>query len=130
MTDRMIRVNSLVKEEIGRILQHDMKNTDLGFITVLRAEISKDLKYGKIFVSIFGEPQDKQRILETLNHATAHIQKLLNTRIRLRYTPKLTFISDEGIDHSIHIQEVLNEIHARKQQELRDHPPEETEGDA
>ncbi|MEW6536352.1 MAG: 30S ribosome-binding factor RbfA [Candidatus Auribacterota bacterium] len=119
MPDRMIRINSLVKEEIGYILQHDMKNTDLGFTTVLRAEISRDLNYGKVFVSILGTDDEKERIIETLNNSAGYIQKLLSSRVRLRYTPKLVFIYDDVIEHSMHIQDVLKQIHEQKERELQ-----------
>lgn len=119
MTDRMIRINSVVKEEIGYILQHDMKNTNLGFTTVLRAEVSRDLNYGKIFVSILGSDEEKKRIIDTLNHSVGYIQKLLSSRVRLRYTPKLVFIYDDVIEHSMHIQDVLKQIHEQKEREIQ-----------
>jgi len=110
MTERIERINSLVKQEIGFILQHDLKNSKLGFVTVLRADISKDLKSGRIFVSIMGDTQIKSETIDILNKSAGYIQKMLGSRVRLRYMPKLKFIYDDVIEHSIHIQEVLDKI--------------------
>ncbi len=114
MTERIERINSLIKQEIGFILQHDLKNSKLGFVTVLRADISKDLKSGRIFVSIMGNADTKHETIDILNKSAGYIQKILGSRVRLRYMPKLKFIYDDIIDHSIHIQEVLDRINKDK----------------
>ncbi|MCP5462540.1 MAG: 30S ribosome-binding factor RbfA [bacterium] len=116
MNERMERINSLVKEEVGIIIQNHFHNQLLGFITVLHADISKNLQSGKIFVSILGEA-DKEKTIDTLNKSAGYIQKILGSRIRLRYMPKLRFIYDDVIDHSIHVQEVLRKLELEKKQD-------------
>ena len=122
MSDRMIRINSLIKQEVGLILQYNLKDKRLGFITVLRADISRDLKSGRLFVSILGSDDQKRVTVEILNKSAGYIQKLLGSRIRLRYTPRLRFIYDDVVDHSIHVQQVLDRI--KQQDKLREHTEE------
>ncbi len=122
MSDRMIRINSLIKQEVGLIVQHDLKDSRLGFITVLRADVSRDLKSGRLFVSILGSDKQKRITVEILNKSAGYIQKLLGSRIRLRYTPRLRFIYDDVVDHSIHVQEVLDQI--KEKDKLREHTEE------
>ena len=113
MSERIEKINSLVQQEVGYILQHDMKDARLGFVTVLRADISKDLRNGRIFVSILDNPEhpeQKKETIEVLNHSAGYIQKMLGSRVRLRYMPKLRFIFDDVIEHSIHIQKVLKQL--------------------
>ncbi|MDX9701716.1 MAG: 30S ribosome-binding factor RbfA [Candidatus Auribacterota bacterium] len=113
MTERIERINSLVQQEVGYILQHDIKDARLGFVTVLRAEISKDLRNGRIFVGILDDPDNperKQETIDILNKSAGYIQKMLGARIRLRYMPKLRFIFDDVVEHSIHIQKLLKQL--------------------
>ena len=108
--ERMHKINSLIKQEIGYILQHDIKDKRIGFVTVLKADISRDLRNGKIFVSILDDNADKKKIINILNKSAGYIQHLIGSRVRLRYLPKLRFYYDDIIEHSIHIQHVLDEI--------------------
>lgn len=130
MTERMERINSLVKQEVGYILQHDMKDSRIGFVTVLRADISKDLRNGRIFVSILDDPNNphkKEETIDILNKSAGYIQKMLGSRVVLRYMPRLRFIFDDVVEHSIHIQQVLKEL--KEEEQKRKHHDDETESE-
>ncbi|MCD6459916.1 30S ribosome-binding factor RbfA [bacterium] len=109
-SERMHKINSLIKQEVGYILQHDIKDKRIGFVTVLRAEISRDLRNGKIYVSILDDSANKKAVINVLNQSAGYIQHLIGSRVRLRYLPKLRFYYDDVIEHSIHIQQILDEI--------------------
>ena len=121
--ERMHKINSLIKQEVGYILQHDIKDKRIGFVTVLRAEISRDLRNGRIYVSILDDTADKKKIIGILNKSAGFIQHLIGTRVRLRYLPKLKFYYDDIVEHSIHIQQVLDEI--KKKEKHKDEEKEE-----
>jgi ribosome-binding factor A len=106
---RLQRVSKLVKEQIGEILER-YQFTDCGFITVTAAEISPDLKEGRVFVSVIGTVAQQQRALSSLQHHHGAIQRELAQRIVLKYTPRLTFTLDETETRAAHIEQILNEL--------------------
>ncbi len=111
MSERLRRVNSLLQQEVGLIINRDLQNSKMQFVTVLRADISCDLRSGRIFVSILcKDKKDIDEIVEYLNQSAGYVQKLLGKRVRLRYMPKLRFIYDDIIEHRIRVQKVLDKI--------------------
>ncbi len=111
MSGRLLRVNSLLQQEVGLIINRDLQNSKMQFVTVLRADISCDLRSGRIFVSVLcKDKKEIDEILEYLNQSAGHVQKLLGKRVTLRYMPKLRFIYDDIIEHRIRVQKVLDKI--------------------
>ena len=106
---RMERVSELVKREVSEIVL-ELGLTDCGFITITAAKISPDLKEGRIFMSVIGSAEQKQRALETLDRKHGHIQHELACRIVLKYTPRLKFVLDETEDRASHIEHLLDEL--------------------
>ena len=106
---RIERVSELVKREVSEIVQ-DLNLTDCGFVTITAAEISPDLKEGRIFMSVIGSASQKQHALNVLEHQHGHIQHELARRIVLKYTPRLKFVLDETEDHASRIEHLLDEL--------------------
>jgi ribosome-binding factor A len=106
---RMERVSELVKREVSEVVQ-ELNLTDCGFVTITAAKISPDLKEGRIFMSVIGSAQQKQRALDVLEHRHGHIQHELAHRIVLKYTPRLKFVLDETEDRASHIEHLLDEL--------------------
>ena len=106
---RMERVSELVKREVSEVVQ-ELNLAYCGFITITAAEISPDLKEGRIFMSVIGSVEQKQRAIETLERQHAHIQHELARRIVLKYTPRLRFVLDETEARASHIEHLLDEL--------------------
>jgi ribosome-binding factor A len=106
---RMQRVSELVKREVSEIVL-ELNLTDCGFVTITAAEISPDLKDGRIYMSVIGTAAHKQRALETLDRKHGHIQHELGRRIVLKYTPRLKFVLDDTEDKASHIEHLLDEL--------------------
>ena len=104
---RRSRVATLIREEVSRILQSDLKDPRIGFVTVLAAEPTVDIKECKIFVSIMGSEAQQRTSLRGLNSARGKIQALLTSRVRLPETPVLRFILDESIQRTLEIEEKI-----------------------
>ena len=114
MSNRRIeRVSELVKQQVSEILLQ-LNLADCGLVTVTAAEVSPDLHDGRIFVSVIGKPEQKQRAVETLTGHRGLIQHELSRRIVLKYTPHLTFVLDETEAHAEHIEHLLDELGERK----------------
>ncbi len=107
---RLERVNQLIKEEISEILQRELKDPRLGFVTVTEVEVSKDLRAAKVFVSILGPEEEWRATLEALEGARGFIRGWLVRRLRLRVVPQLSFRPDRSMAHAAHILSVLTEL--------------------
>ncbi len=119
-TRRTLRVGELIKREIADILCREIKNPRVGFVTVNQVDVTGDLRTAVVRVSIMGGEEQREESLRCLSSAAGFIQKELSSRIRLRYMPKLQFLLDTSIDHSMHILELLTEI---RQGDAQRHAP-------
>ncbi|PIP21126.1 MAG: ribosome-binding factor A [Candidatus Omnitrophica bacterium CG23_combo_of_CG06-09_8_20_14_all_40_11] len=107
---RYDRVSEALRREIGNIIQHELKDPRLGFITVTRVELTQDLRYAKVFFSVLGKEEEYKKTKEALDSALGFIRRLIAQRIRLRLVPEISFKEDRSAEYSIKIQEVLDEI--------------------
>ncbi len=104
---RRARIASQLREEISRIIQFDLKDPRIGFLSVLSVQPTEDLKECKVFVSIMGEETRQRTTLRGLEAARGKIQSLLTQQIRLKETPVLRFIIDESYQKTRDIEEVI-----------------------
>jgi ribosome-binding factor A len=112
---RLDRVNQLIKEEISYLLQRELKDPRLGFVTVTEVDVAKDLRSGKVYVSVLGGEADWTASLAALQSARGFVRNWLAPRLRLRAVPDLTFHPDRSMAHAAHIQSLL--------ERLREAPP-------
>lgn len=107
---RKDKVQEAVRKEVSEILQNELKDPRMGFVTVTSVDMSPDLRYAKIFYSVLGTEENKKRSKEALESARGFIRKLVAERVKMRFAPELMFKLDESGEYSIRIEEVLNEI--------------------
>lgn len=104
---RKDRIASLLTREISGIIEHEIKDPRLGFITVTKVVVSSDLKTAIIY---FSSLNDKSEGLETLNRAKGYIKSNLAKRIRLRFIPNLEFRIDNSYEYGEKIDTLLEKI--------------------
>lgn len=107
---RQERLRELIKSEFGQILQRDLKDPRIGFVSVTDVELSTDFSHVKIFVSIMGNDEVKRLTMEGLESAKGFIRTELGKRIRLRHTPEVHLIADNSIEHGSRIFQLLEEV--------------------
>ena len=107
---RIARLRELFKEETSTILQRDMKDPRIGFVSVTDVELSPDLRHARIFVSVYGDAEAKARTMEGLRSAEGFVRTELARRIRLRYTPEVTFRIDESIEQGDRVNRLLRQV--------------------
>ncbi|HOB87572.1 MAG TPA: 30S ribosome-binding factor RbfA [Bacillota bacterium] len=108
---RARRVAEQIKKEVSQIIREVLKDPRLaGLISVTGVEISRDLRYASVYVSIFGEEEEIQGTLQVLEQATGFIRTELGQRLRLRFVPELSFRLDRSIEYGARIEEVLKKI--------------------
>ncbi len=109
--NRVRRVAEQVKKDVSQIIGNEMKDPRLAGITsVTDVQLSRDLRYASIYVSIFGSDQEKEETLQTLIKATGFIRTEIGKRIRLRYTPEINFFLDNSIEYGAHIERVIKSL--------------------
>ncbi|TNJ66152.1 30S ribosome-binding factor RbfA [Paenibacillus hemerocallicola] len=107
---RVGRVGEQIKKELSQILQSELKDPRVGFITVTGVDVTNDLSQAKVFLSVLGTEQQKEDSLKAIAKATGFIRSELSKRIRLRITPELQFQFDSSIEYGSRIDELLNKI--------------------
>ena len=108
---RMIRINDEIKKEVSTILRGELKDNIVGVITrFLKVDTTNDLKYCKIFVSILGDDEKKEEVMQVLNRASGFVRSLIAKRINLRVTPEIKFILDDSLEYSFKIDKIIREI--------------------
>jgi ribosome-binding factor A len=108
--DRVERVAAQFQQEIAMILQQELKDPSMGFVTITRVELSKDLSYGKVFYSCLGGPDERAKSQAALNRGKRFMHGLLVKRFRLKKIPALSFQYDESIENSIAMSDVLDQL--------------------
>ena len=107
MKYRKLRVQDLLREEISLIIQREIRDPGIGFVTVLDVRMSEDLKIAKVYLSIYGSEEEKKKTQEALKRSRGYIRHLLGDRVNLRYTPELNFIIDDTFEKAARIEEIL-----------------------
>jgi ribosome-binding factor A len=107
---RIERVAEQIRQEVGHILQEELHDPRRGFLTVIHATVSADLQHAHIAVSCLGTPQQRDEALEALTSASGYVRKLLGQRLRLRYTPDVTFHIDTSVDEQFRMQETIDQL--------------------
>lgn len=110
---RRARVDEEVKRAVSEIIASDVKDDRLSpMVSVTAAEVTQDLKFAKIFISVFGTDKERARTMEALEHAAGFIRSRLARKISLRRAPELIFEPDNSVENGLHIARLLSEVQA------------------
>ncbi len=102
------RVAELIKKEVSDLLQRDVKDPRIGFVTVTDVEVSGDLRHAKVFVSILNG--NKEETMEGLDATIGFMRSEIGKRIRLRHTPEVIFRYDDSIETGTRVFKILKDI--------------------
>ena len=121
-TPRLVRVNELLKREIAEDLQRNnsMSDFNVAAITVTRVECAADLRDANVFISIFGQEDQRASMIAYLNRHRQEIIRLMIKRVKLKYTPRLHFILDESIEGGDNILSILAEMERENPEAFKD----------
>jgi ribosome-binding factor A len=112
VSQRTDRVDGLLRQEIGAILAKDVADPRIGFVTVTSVETTRDLRHAKVWVSVIGQPAERDAALAALRHAMPYVRHALGTRLRLKRIPDLHIHLDETAERGTRILQLLAEIEA------------------
>ena len=104
---RIDRISEEVRREVDAIIRDELHDPRIsGTFSVTRADVTGDLRYAKIYISVF-EDDKRDDLMAALKNAKGYIRRALGKRMIIRYTPELTFVSDKNIEYGVHIAKVL-----------------------
>ncbi len=109
--NRIDRISEEVKKELSFVVR-DLKDPRLNanMVSVVNVTVTKDLRFAKAYISVFGDETAKCGAIEALKGAAGFIRKEIGHRIDLRYTPEFSFVLDDSIEYGSHINEVLKNL--------------------
>jgi ribosome-binding factor A len=112
MTARTDRIDQLLRQEIGAILARDIQDPRIGFVTVTDVETAPDLSTARVWVSVIGQPAERELTMKALQHAMPFVRHELGPRVRLRRIPELQLRVDDTVQRGTRVLQLLAEIEA------------------
>src|SRR4051794_27864354 len=110
MSQRTARIDQLLREEIGAIIARDIADPRVGFATITGVETTDDLRHAKVWVSVIGQPAEREAALAALRHAMPFVRHELGSRLRIRRIPDLHVQLDDTAERGTRILQMLSEL--------------------
>ncbi|WP_294562409.1 30S ribosome-binding factor RbfA [uncultured Traorella sp.] len=104
------KMNHIVQKAVSEIIQFELKNPKVGFITITDVQVTNDNSYAKIFVSFLGKEERAAAGLKALNQSKGFIRSALAKRLTIRKTPELIFEIDRSLERGNKIDKILNDL--------------------
>lgn len=115
---RSKRVSKAIKQEVSKIVLYELKDPRIGYVTITNVEASPDLRTAKVLVSILGDQVSQGTVMKGLEHARGHIQAEIAHRLKLRFTPIITFCIDESMKKGLRVLEIIEEVTKQESSEV------------
>lgn len=106
-TKRSRRVADQILHEVAQILQREVKDPRVGFVTLTGAKVSPDLHYAWLFYTVLGEEATRDATRKGLESAAPFIRREIGQRLRLKTTPELRFSYDESVERGFRLEELF-----------------------
>ncbi|MGI8483522.1 MAG: 30S ribosome-binding factor RbfA [Thermomicrobiales bacterium] len=113
MTRRTKQVGELLREELDDIIRKEVKDPRIGFMSITRVEVPPDLRSARVFVSVLGTDEEREKTLAARRSWAGCIRFHLKPRLRMRQTPELDFRDDRSMEYAQQISETLREVRER-----------------
>ncbi len=121
---RVLKAAEAIREVVSMAILTELKDPRIQDVTVTYVEVSADMRHAKVHVSVMGDESKQNLSLRGLESARGFLQQKVAKRIDTRYTPKLKFILDHGVKHSLEVTRILDEVLPNDE---HDTPPDEVQ---
>ena len=112
MTRRTRQVGEMLREELSDIIRREVKDPRIGFMSITTVDVPPDLRTARVYVSVLGTDEEREKTLEALRSAAKYIRFHLKPRLRMRQIPELEFRDDRSMEYAQQIAATLREIKA------------------
>lgn len=110
MTRRTLQVGELLREELTDIIRREVKDPRVGFMSITNVDVTPDLRSARVFVSVLGSDDEREKTLDALLSAAKFIRFHLKPRLRMRQIPDLEFRDDRSMEYAEQISATLREL--------------------
>jgi ribosome-binding factor A len=117
---RVLKAAQAIREVVSMAIITDLKDPRISDVTVTFVEVSPDLRMAIVNVSVMGEEKKQNLCLRGLQNSAGYLQQKVGKRIDTRYTPKIEFVLDKGIKHSMIVTKILDEVLPSESDEVVD----------
>ncbi len=107
---RMERLDELLRQEIARLIAEEVKDPRVGFVTVMDARVSPDLRHARVYVSVLGDETVKLQAVEALQRARGFLRVRLGRVLEMKFLPELRFELDRSLERASRIEEILDRV--------------------
>jgi ribosome-binding factor A len=107
---RLEKAAEAIRGVVSMAILAELKDPRVRDVTVTHVEVSADMRYAKVHVSVMGNETQQRLCLRGLQNSAGFLQSKIAERIEIRYTPRLTFLLDQGVKRSIAIAQILHEV--------------------
>jgi len=107
---RLLKAAEAIREVVSMAILVDLTDPRIADVTVTYVEVAPDMRLARVHVSIMGDETKQNLCLRGLESASGFLQNKVGNRIDTRYTPKLKFVIDQGVKHSLAVARILNEV--------------------
>lgn len=112
---RLLKAGEAIREVVAMAILTEIRDPRVKNITVIGVEVAPDMREAKVLISIMGSESQQATSLRGLQNSAGFLQAKIAERIDTRYTPKLTFVADEGVKKSLAVAQILDQIALEKQ---------------
>ena len=123
---RVLKVAEAIREVVSMAILTELRDPRIQDVTVIFVEVSPDLRYAKVHVSVMGDQAKEQLSLRGLKNSAGFLQQKIAKRVDTRYTPRLSFVLDQGVKHSLEVTRILGEVLPREAEDGESENDEET----
>ena len=117
---RIDRISEEVRREVDKIIRDELHDPRIsGTWSITRAEVTRDLKYAKMYVSVL-EENKREPMMAALKSAAGYIRRSLGRSMIIRYAPEIQFVSDKNIEYGVHIAQVLAGVSVKASEQPED----------
>ncbi len=113
---RIDKVSALVKRHVAEIIQRELRDPELGLVTITKVNLANDLGQARIYFTVLdktGQPGNKKENCNSLNKAAGFIRHQLAQKLTTRTTPKLIFEYDDSLDMALQVEQILRDERQR-----------------
>jgi len=103
---RSERVAGQLRRDLARLIQQEIKDPEVGFVSLSDVEVTRDLSHAKVFITVF-DPEKATESLKALQRASVFLRLRLGQELRLRHVPELHFVHDDSVEKGSRIDELI-----------------------
>jgi len=110
--NRSERVAGQLRRDLAKLIQQEIKDPKVGFVSLSDVEVTRDLSHAKVFITVF-DPDKAKSSLQALRRAAPFLRSRLARGLRMRHVPELHFLHDDSVEQGSHIDQLISKaLHA------------------